>query len=110
MNKTRVSDSEDTGARDIAKAEIQHADINARALTAMKNRVREFYTAVEYAVFDSESSAPSWAATWFNYLLTGDDPGVEKAKETRPGGDGIVVVPDGVGDAEIADTILTDGV
>ena len=109
MNKTQYSDG-DTSDRDIVKAEIQRADINARALTAMKNRIREFYSQIKFVAFGLKTDAPTWADSWFDYLLTGKMPVVEEvadeniaigppdlivvddaapADETRPGGDGL---------------------
>ncbi len=82
MYKTRFSDTEDTGARDIARAETERADIVARSCTAMKARINTFFHNVDYVVFESVETAPTWAPNWRDYLLTGAIPDpVEPATE-----------------------------
>ncbi len=74
MSKTRFSDTEDNDARDIAKAEVQRADIVARELTRVKARINDFFNAVDYVVFDSEETAPRWALNWYDFLIDGTVP------------------------------------
>ncbi len=96
MNKTRFSDTEDTGARDIAQAESQRADKVARLLTGTHDRIRELFQAAQYVVFKDEETAPLWAPQWLSYLLTGEVPDVPvPEKGSEPTGEVSLATVDG---------------